>query len=374
MLRRTVFFLLGGVLALPYLVSAGLLAQLFVTDPGSRAGIAATAVVVAVIGVLPPFLSGTRELEIAAARALLGVDLPGSGRVELETRLRSALWFALHLVTGGLVGAVLLIALPVALLAITERLGLTSGAIGGVDLHPSWVWAPVGILVTVAVVAGLGRLAGTMAPVLLGPSVAERLAEVREAERRLAERNRLARELHDAVGHALTAMTLQAGGARAVFDADPGFARRALAAIEDTGRSAATELDTVLGILRDSPATRRPAPTLDDLDQLLTAGVRADVHPFDVPAAVSREAYRIVQESLTNAARHGCGEVTLHIRQEGDLMIEVTNRTAAPPARTGGGHGVEGMRERVRLLGGTLTAGPDGGRWRVAARLPVAAP
>lgn len=81
-----------------------------------------------------------------------------------------------------------------------------------------------------------------------------------------------------------------------------------------------------------------------------------------------------MQESLTNAARHGAGPVTLRIRQEEDLVIEVINRCAVPhPRRSPGGYGIEGMRERVRLLGGSLEAGPDGGSWRVVARLPGAA-
>ncbi|MFC7530754.1 sensor histidine kinase [Actinoplanes sp. GCM10030250] len=369
--RRAVFLLLGAVLALPYLMSVGLLANTVFGDVEDRAAMFAVLAVAVVIALVPPFLGGTRELEIAAARSLLGVDLPGHDRdhpPELETRLRAALWFGLHLLTGVAIGALVLIAMPVAVLALFGGDGLGTG--------PSWWWLPAGPVLLIASIyatAGLGRLAATMAPVLLGPSAAERDAESRERERRLAERNRLARELHDSVGHALTSMTLQAGAARAVFDADPAFARRALAAIEETGRAAAGELDSVLGILRDDAADRAPAPTLADLERLLGGEVRADVAAVDaLPPPVSREAYRIVQESLTNAARHGSGPATLRIRQEEDLVIEVSNSQAAGAARrSGGGHGIEGMRERVRLLGGMLSAGPDGGTWRVVARLPV---
>jgi signal transduction histidine kinase len=377
---RAVFLLLGGVLLLPYALGVGVISQLIVEETGSRAGVLAIALVAVVIALTPPFLAGTRELEIAAARALLGVDLPGHDRARrpaLETRLRSALWFALHLASGGLVGLALLIAVPLALLAFTERLGLTAGALGPLTPAGRWWWtlAGVGLLVvTVAGTAGLGRLAATMAPVLLGPSPAERLAELHARELRLAERNRLARELHDSVGHALTAMTLQAGAARAVFDADPAFARQALGAIEETGRSAAEELDAVLGILRDEEPALRPAPTLDDLDRLLTGAVRARVAEVGVPAPVSREAFRIVQEALTNAARHGDGPADLTVRQDGEeLMIEVRNRRAVTPGddRGGGGHGIDGIHERVRLLGGRVDAGPDGPDWRLAAWLPL---
>lgn len=407
--RRAVFLLLGAVLALPYLMAVVLFAQMAAEDPRNRAGVLALAAVAALIAAAPPFLTGTRELEIAAARALLDVDLPGHDRSRppaLETRLRTALWFAVHTLTGAVIGAVGLMTLPVGPLAITDWLGLTDGTF---TANTGW-WVLAGVALPIAAIyacAGLGRLAATMAPVLLGPSPAQRLAELHERERRLAERNRLARELHDSVGHALTAMTLQAGAARAVFDSDPGFARQALGAIEETGRSAAGELDAVLGILRDEAAGRQAAPTLADLDRLLTGEVRAEVAAVDVPPQVSREAFRIVQESLTNAARHGAGPATLSIRQasgpgpsalpkaaqppdpsplpeaqppdEDELVIKVSNRRAAQPGgqaggRAGGragGHGIDGMRERVRLLGGTLTAGPDGELWRVEARLPL---
>ncbi|MEV6300406.1 histidine kinase [Actinoplanes sp. NPDC051861] len=362
--RRAVFLLLGGVLALPYLLGAGLVVQSITEGDRGRPGELLILAIVAGIALVPPFLGGTRELEIAAARSLLAVDLPGHDRErspELETRLRAALWFGLHLLTGAAIGTLILVAMPVGVL----------GVIGGESLGTGWWWYPLGAVVLVAslyATAGLGRLAATMAPVLLGPSAAEREADMRERERGLAERNRLARELHDSVGHAITAITLQAGAARSVFDRDPDFARQALGAIEEAGRAAAAELDGVLGILRDQ------GPGLDELPRLLTGRVRADVGEIDVPPRVSREAYRIVQESLTNAARHGTGPATLRIRQEDDLVIEVTNRQAASAARAGGGNGIEGMRERVRLLGGTLSAGPGSGVWTVVARLPVERP
>ncbi|WP_436530085.1 sensor histidine kinase [Actinoplanes sp. HUAS TT8] len=357
--RRAVFLLLGSVLALPYALGLGLVIGSVAEDPEHWPSNLWAVLAAAGIALVPPFLAGTRELEIAAARSLLGVDLPGHDRghrMARETRLRAALWFGLHLVTGVAIGAVLLVVVPVGILALTGGETLVPGT-GG------WWWlpaAPVILAGAIYAVAGLGSLAATMAPVLLGPSETER-------ERLLAERNRLARELHDSVGHALTAMTLQAGAARAVFGNDPDFALRALSAIEETGRAAAGELDAVLGILRDEVA----GPTLDAVNGLLSDRIDADISPIDLPPHVSREAYRIVQESLTNAARHGTGPVTLRIRQEEDLVIDVINRRAEAGRRRGGGHGIEGMRERVRLLGGTLEAGPAGENWQVTARLPV---
>jgi signal transduction histidine kinase len=384
--RRAVFLLLGAVILLPYLLLAVVLGRMLAEDSANRAAELLIAAVAAAVAAVPPFLAGTRELEIAAVRALLKVDLPEhAGPPPLETRLRAALWFGVHLAVGAAIGVALLIGVPLALLALTERLGLTSGALAGLAVgplgeHDLWAWTVVGVLLligTVYAVAGLGSLAATMAPVLLGPSPAERIAAVEARERRLAERNRLARELHDSVGHALTATTLQAGAARAVFDRDPEFARRALEAIEEVGRTAMDDLDHVLGVLRSDDRDRLPERTLDDLDRLL-ADVRrggivltADLQVRPVPTGVSREAYRIVQESLTNAAKHGDGAVALRLVVADDLVIDVTNPVPVPSARSGGGRGLAGMRERVRLLGGTFEAGPADGTWRVFIRIPV---
>ncbi|MBM2619940.1 two-component sensor histidine kinase [Actinoplanes sp. LDG1-06] len=356
-------------------MTAGLLAQMLTMPDSNLAGVLATAAVAFAIAVVPPFLGGTRELEITAARALLGVRLPDHDRgrpMALETRLRSAVWFGLHLVSGAVVATLVLIAVPLALLAFTERLGLTDGALTGSDLGPvgaedRWAWTGVGVALligTVYATAGLGSLAATMAPVLLGPSAAERVAALEAQERTLAERNRLARELHDSVGHALTAVTLQAGAARTVFDSDPDFARRALGTIEDLGRTALEELDAVLGLLRDADG-----PALADVGRLLTGDVDARIDDVEVPGHISREAFRIVQEGLTNAAKHGTGRVTLRIAAPGALVIEITN-AVGPTRATSGGRGLAGMRERVRLLGGSLTAGEEDGTWRVVARLP----
>jgi signal transduction histidine kinase len=380
-LRRAVFLLLGSVLLLPYVLLAGFLGRMLLVDEENRGATLLIAVVAAAVALIPPFLGGTRGREIAAARALLRVEVPAhdpQAPLALETRLRAALWFAVHLAVGAVIGLALLIAVPLALIAFAERLGLTSGALENLELGPLratdvWWWTAVGVVLlagTAWAAMGLGALATTMAPVLLGPSPAERLAAVEARERRLAERNRLARELHDSVGHALTATTLQAGAARAVFDSDPEFARRALAAIEDVGRSAMEDLDHVLGLLRSGED--RPLPAPDDLGRLIedvrSGGVEV-VAEID-GGTVSQDAYRIAQESLTNAAKHGAGPIRFRLATDDEgTTIEVTNPMAGA-GRSGGGRGLAGMRERVRLLGGSLEAGPVGDTWRVVARLP----
>ncbi len=397
--RRGVFLLLGGVLALPYALLVVAFAQLF-GNPGAPWPVVLVLLVPATaIAVVPIFLGGSRALEIAAVRGLLGVDLPepvSGRRLDRETRLRAALWIGLHLTSGSLVVAALFSAVPMALGFLAAQAGLDVGItvderFGPFDGRDTGWLSVIGALVLVALgyaVAGLGALAVSMAPVLLGPAPAERIAALEERAGRLAERNRLARELHDSVGHALTVATLQAGAAREVLDRDPEFVRRALTAIEETGRRAMDDLDHVLGLLRETGESSPGGPqrTLADLHRLV-ADTRAAGQPVRsrvrgqldaLPPVVSREGYRILQEGLTNAARHGRGPVTLRVDVPPDrLEIELVNDLAAPgpggAVGSGGGRGLVGMRERVLLLGGGMTAGPDGDRWRVSVRLPVEA-
>ncbi|MEU7930843.1 sensor histidine kinase [Micromonospora echinofusca] len=393
--RRGVFLLLGGVLALPYVLLAVAFAQMLSRSDVPRPLVLALLGVAATIAAVPVFLDGPRALEIAAARTLLGVELPDPApghAADRETRLRSALWIGLHLISGGLVVAALFSAVPMALAFIGQQFGLDTQMTGDDRFGPldgrDTGWLTVaGVVVLVALgyaVAGLGALAVSMAPVLLGPAPAERIAALEARATRLAERNRLARELHDSVGHALTVATLQAGAARELLDRDPEFVRRALGAIEEAGRRAMDDLDHVLGLLRESdgrPAAPAPQRTLADLDRLVAdtraAGLPVDARrtgdPADLPAAVSREGYRIVQEGLTNAARYGRGPVALRLDVHADaLELELDNALGRPrradPGR--GGRGLDGMRERVLLLGGRLTVGSDGDRWRIRVRLP----
>ncbi|MCP3783019.1 histidine kinase [Micromonospora sp. A3M-1-15] len=394
--RRAVFLLLGGVLALPYALLAATFAQLLGNDDVPRPIGAGLLLVAVVLAAVPVFLAGSRALEIAAARALLAVDLPEPApghRIDRETRLRAALWIALHLLTGGLVLFAAISAFPMALVFLAGLAGVDTGAAPDDGFGPFGPGHPVaaglaGLALLVALgyaVAGLGALAASMAPVLLGPAQAERIAALEARSARLAERNRLARELHDSVGHALTVATLQAGAARELLDTDPEFTRRALRAIEETSRRAMDDLDHVLGLLRETEDGRAPAPTapqatLDVLDRLVAdtraAGLvvesRVSGALGGLPAVVSREGYRIVQEGLTNAARHGRGPVRLRVAvPDGLLEIELVNGLRGATGPGGGGRGLDGMRERVLLLGGQLTAGPEGDRWRVRATLPA---
>jgi signal transduction histidine kinase len=214
-----------------------------------------------------------------------------------------------------------------------------------------------------------GALMSRLAPARLGPPP--------------AERDRLARELHDSVGHALSVMAIQASAAERVLERDPAVARRALAEIGASAREGMRDLDHVLGLLREEPAATAAPPSLDDLGRLLAAslatGVRVNAQVSGglavVPPAVSREAYRILQEGLTNAARHAGGMPTrVRVAVAGErLEVELVNplpATAGRPAARGG-RGLTGIRERVAALGGRVSAGPDGGHWRVTVELPL---
>ncbi|WP_405413548.1 sensor histidine kinase [Streptomyces decoyicus] len=338
-----------------------------------------------------------RPLEVAAVRSLCGVPaerLAEGPAVSWAARRRTALWFVAHLLAGGIVSGMTLSAPPAAVLLLVLPFSdpLRHTAPGWPDVFHG-VLGPLAGLALLALVAGTawgaGALLGRWAPVLLGPTPADRLAAAERRAADLASRNRLARELHDAVGHALSAVTLQASAARRVLDTDPEFARQALTAIEETTREAVAELDTVLGLLReeDGADPAAPAPTLDGLEALLgrtrAAGVAVEATvegPCTMLApVVSREAYRIVQEGLSNALRHaGPVPVRLHLRvEEGELVIRLENPVTGPaggsPAaapRTGGGRGLRGIAERARLLGGEATAAADDGVWRLTVRLP----
>ncbi|MGW0552293.1 sensor histidine kinase [Streptomyces altiplanensis] len=350
-------------------------------------------VLVGVIGLARP----VRRALVVSARRLLRVPLPNpvagrrkSGSLGLD-RWRTPLWLVLHAAvgwTGALASGVLFImglSLPGNWLGGEARANLfgTSVRVSG---GWSWVVAAVCILLAVAVCVLVTKALRWSAPRLLGPSAAERLALAAERELLLAERNRIAHELHDSIGHTLTAATIQAAVAGEVLSADPAAARAAMRSIEESTRAALQDLDYVLGVLREKQAGTAPTRTLADLPELLDrlrhAG--AVVEPelsgdlAQVQRTLSRAAYRILQEGLTNALRHGAGgPIEVRVAAGPDrLDLTVVNRTGP---RTGpgrgtfptSGHGLPGLAERVRLLHGEFQAGPDGTQhWRLACRLP----
>ncbi len=205
---------------------------------------------------------------------------------------------------------------------------------------------------------------------------AEREQELAVAE----ERARIARELHDSAGHAINTIRVHAGAARVLRDRDPERSREAIETIEQVARETAADIDRIVGALRgDEPAELAPAAGVEEIAELVArqraGGVDVAVHDSGtavVSHTAGRAAYRIAQETLTNAAKHGSGRVEMTIERGPDaLVLTVVNPVAGAPAeRPGGGRGITGMRERTVLLGGTLDAGLEDGRFRVRAVLP----
>jgi signal transduction histidine kinase len=368
---RIVFVLIGAALALALaLLDVTVIASL---AQGTGLPVWALGVIGAVLVVVPigalGLVPAMRTIEGAAVLALLDVDLPGGapGPAQSWPQRRQTLgWFTLHLLAGAV---------------------LVGGVMATIALGSSWVAVP--LLVGLVVVAvGLGELLARAAPPLLGPAPGERVALLERDVERAVARNRIAREIHDSVGHALSLVTLQAGAARKVIGHDPDFAVSALTAIETAARDAAADLDHVLGLLREDvePTETAPEPNLDSLEQLVQAtraaglAVDHDVHGdvTSVPSLVSREAYRIVQEALTNALKYSTDGAARLVVTRSDTALTVTLVNRSSDQRSGqpaaSGRGLRGIAERVQALGGSYSAAsvaPDA--WMLSATLPLLA-
>jgi signal transduction histidine kinase len=234
----------------------------------------------------------------------------------------------------------------------------------------------------VATVAGALSRRLTRAVAAEAAHAAESRRQALEAERLLMqERGRLARELHDSLGHTVNVMVLQAGVGRRVFADNPTYAHEALVSIETAGRAALDELNRLLRVLQPESGggTTEPyAPTLADLEEMAER-IRATGRPVELrtngvelPAGTARAVYRIVQEALTNAVRHTpSGRIRVELLRNGpQVLLEVLNECDTPADPTPG-HGLVNMRERARLEGGELEAAPVDGGFRVRAVLPA---
>jgi signal transduction histidine kinase len=214
--------------------------------------------------------------------------------------------------------------------------------------------------------------------------LAERERDVTAREAVVEERTRIAREMHDAIAHNVSMIVLQAGAERRVLDESRDSTRETLEAIEQTGRSALTEMRRMVGMLRsDKRDPLAPQPSLADLSTLVTqvteAGLpvelRVEGEPRALPVGIELSAYRIIQEALTNTLKHaGGGHASVYVRY-GDTSLELEicdDGTGSAASVTSGGHGLVGMRERVALYGGRLDAGQrPGGGFEVRVLLPI---
>jgi len=268
---------------------------------------------------------------------------------------------------------------------------LTIGAVAIVDRNDwhgsvgDFVW--ISMIFTLAWIVGYS-LNRKFQEIDVARERAARAEREREEQARLAvaeERARIARELHDVVGHSVSVMTVQASAVRRLLKPEQEREREALLIVEGTGREALAEMRRMVGVLRrpeEAPALA-PQPTLDRIEQLVEkareAGLPVDLsiegEAVQLPAGVDLTAYRLVQEGLTNALKHARAKrAEVRVRYaDGQVEVTVTDDGSGGSKGEGGGHGLVGMRERVSVYGGELEAGPrpEGG-FRLRARLPVA--
>ena len=244
--------------------------------------------------------------------------------------------------------------------------------------HHNWIEVVVGLTFAVGLPILVGRIVFNRRRRL----VLDRETAAREAV--TLERTRIARELHDVVAHAMSVMIVQAGAARTVVDRDPKAAHDAIAQVEETGRAGLAEMRRLIGVLTDDgqAGSTAPMPGLAQLDPLLdtvrSAGLPVEVvrsgAARELPAGADLAAYRVIQESLTNALKHaGPASARVELEYAPDrLTIEVVDDGRGPPAEPGVGHGLIGMRERVGMFGGSLrTSARPGGGFVVHAEIPV---
>ncbi|GGS36504.1 sensor histidine kinase [Actinokineospora fastidiosa] len=302
--------------------------------------------------------------------------------VPVVTVVASAVVTSAYLVLGYPYGPIL-VSLLVAVYSVARyvrlRWSLPAGGAALVILLVHVFTNPVALPGLVGLVPGS---AWVVVPFAVGVSVRQYREGVERARaeavrRRVdAERLRLAREVHDVVGHGLAAIKMQAEVALHLIDVKPAQAEVALTAIS---RTAADALDEVRAMVRSSgEAERAPVPGLARLadlrDRMSDAGMRVDLDAEPVPGGLSPAAdlagYRVVQESLTNALRHSLAKrASVRVRFDVDVVIiDVRNPVERAPGPDG--MGIPGMRERVTALGGDFSAGPDNGSFRVHARIP----
>jgi signal transduction histidine kinase len=380
-------------------------------DYGKRYAVDVLIVVVA-LGAAAELIWGEGEADTPKPDSPLWVSIPVI--VLLILPLLARRWFPFAAPAGIYLGAAAISFVETALVIFTFGFFLAAIACAFLfgmleDTRQRWI----GLAIAVAAVAILVRNdpAGTIDDFifvslffviawLAGLALGRKLREVDEARERAArlerereerareavtdERARIARELHDVVGHAVSVMTVQAAGVRRLLRPDQEREREALTIVEQTGREALAEMRRLVGVLRrpeEAPALA-PQPSLQHLERLVAqareAGLPVDLRvegdPTELAPGVDLTAYRLVQEGLTNAVKHArASKAEVLVRYgDGQVEIEVTDDGRGGAEADGGGHGLVGMRERVAVYGGELDAGPrpEGG-YGLRARLPL---
>jgi signal transduction histidine kinase len=281
-----------------------------------------------------------------------------------------------YLLQAAIVGPVVPAAVLVASYSVARHATPVRGAVAG-------LLAVLAVALTVVAVSQV-ELAPTyavplMLAVLVGVLVSSRQARAAGMTRAavLEERLRIARDLHDVVGHGMGAITVQAGAGRMALDAGVDEeVRLALVTIEQSGRGVLREVRWLVGVLRDRPDEPRVADLAGLAEAARSAGIvvelTIDPNTEAAPPATAEALYRIVQESLTNVLRHsGADRAQVRVLGGAAISLSVLDNGAGTVAADG--HGIRGMRERASAVGGELSAGPrlDGPGWQVAARLPI---
>jgi signal transduction histidine kinase len=395
---------LAVALCLPPVAAAAMIGVSLTADDSSTLNswlLALVAIGFLAVVVWASLLPPVRQVEVSTARALLDlgdVALPDvrSPRAWVS-RWRGAAWLALLAGVGLVVAAAILLLVPFGI-------GLVSFPVSGdstlswpitrttshpgAGWHSVWLIGPgvLALLLCLAVVWAASRLLVALAPPVLGPTLTERVGIAAERERALARANVVARDLHDQLGHTLTAMTVQASAARRLLATDLKAAERALAAVEDLGRRAQNDVDDVVRTLRDGAQAGSTDVSPEPVDLVGTARALAHESRLNVTVCLPEElpvddrcadtAQAVIREALTNATRHGTGSATLRLHaDERSVRIEVRNpiRRGCPTAPKRAG--LAGLHERALLAEGEIAAGPDGGdSWLLTARLPISRP
>jgi len=273
----------------------------------------------------------------------------------------------------------------VAALVLVQGIALVVGHNDPTQKGGDYVWLAIVFAVAWTVGFGLGGKFREVDEAKERAVRAEREREERAGVAVADERARIARELHDVVGHSVSVMTVQASAVRRLLEPDQEKEREALLVVEQTGREALAEMRRMVGVLRrpeEAPALA-PQPSLEQLERLvehareagLPVELRVEGEPVQLPAGLDLTAYRFVQEGLTNALKHARAHHAEVVVRYSDGHVELTVSDDGLGGGDGdkGGHGLVGMRERVSVYGGELEAGPrpEGG-YRLRARLPVA--
>ncbi len=393
---------MGGLVAIPYALLITWAVTVLVVprpeDPMVALLARGAVLVILALLALPAFLTVTRTLERTAANQLLDLDVPEPGRRTTPSdRLRAALFFAGHLVSGGALVFALGFGIPFAItIAVDTAAGSTDDQVLEALLPLPWLAPDTAVMLALVVTAlamALVIASGVLLPwyarMLLGPSAEEQLDAANRATAELERRNELARELHDSIGHALTLTTVQAAAARRLLARDPEAAIAAIAEVERAGRTAVADLDYALRVLRSPPhggpdAGTAVQRTFDDLvADARAAGLEVQYTPVGdaaaLPASMRTALYRVLQEALTNTLRHATeprAVVSLTVGAS-DVELRVSNPATAPRGERPSRHpeseqrGLRGIRERVAVLGGSSVAGLRDGDWVLEVVLPL---